>query len=79
MKTTPDLGYIDAQAAMQARDDRYCACGHKNVSHGSFNAGVFLGIGNGPCGIDRDTRNAATGYLGDECPCPAFKAKEQSA
>lgn len=59
--------------AMRARDAQRCTCGHKRVSHGSFNAaGEPVGIGHGPCGIDRDARNALTGWLGDRRPCEAF-------
>lgn len=55
------------------RDNRMCVCGHKSVSHGSFGPGrEFVGVGLGPCGVDRDQRNAATGYLGDPCPCRGF-------
>ena len=49
-------------------DNQACQCGHKNISHGSTRET----IGGGACGIDRDTRNALTGYLGDPCPCKAF-------
>lgn len=72
-------GYIDAEQAMRTRDNRVCECGHKNVSHGSYSSAGFIGIGNGPCGIDRDTRNAASGWLGDRCPCAAFTEKEAGA
>lgn len=62
-----------AESAVNARDSRVCACGHKSVSHGSFATGhEFVKVGNGPCGVDDDTRNAATGYVGDPCPCRAF-------
>lgn len=65
---------IDGERVIRTRDAEPCACGHKRASHGSFATGhEFVGIGLGPCGIDRDTRNAATGYLGDKCPCAAFK------
>lgn len=71
---------IDAEKVITTRDNRVCECGHKCASHGSFAPGhIFVGIGNGPCGIDRDTRNAASGYLGDMCPCQAFTEREQSA
>lgn len=59
--------------AMLARDAQPCTCGHRNVSHAYGSVIDGSGIGNGPCGIDRDTRNAATGYLGDPCPCQAFE------
>jgi hypothetical protein len=66
-------------AAILARDAQPCTCGHRNVSHGSFAPGhVFVGTGNGPCGIDRDTRNALTGWIGDPCPCTAFDLQEES-
>lgn len=61
---------------MRTRDNALCACGHKSVSHGSYTAGEFVGIGLGPCGIDRDTRNALAGWIGDPCPCLAFDRKE---
>lgn len=66
------MATTDAEAVMLRRDNRVCECGHQHVSHGSYVAGEFVGIGNGPCGIDRDTRNAASDYLGDACPCKAF-------
>lgn len=46
-------------------DQVTCTCGHKSISHGRT----------GECGIDRDTRNAATGYEGDPCPCMTFTAR----
>ena len=62
-----------AERAMNARDNRACACGHKSASHGSFDTDhEFVGVGDGPCGMDLDTRNAATGYVGDPCPCRVF-------
>lgn len=75
------MSTIDAEQVMSTRDTRVCECGHKNIGHGSFAGGEFVGTGNGPCGIDRDTRDAATGWLGAPCPCAAFKDKnkEQSA
>lgn len=70
---------IDAEKVMQERDNRICTCGHKSIGHGSFAGSEFVGVGNGPCGIDRDTRNAASGYLGDKCLCIAFTEKEKNA
>lgn len=65
--------------ALRTRDAERCKCGHKRVSHGSFSAkGQSVGIGHGPCGIDRDTRNALTGWLGDVCPCTAFARRPAS-
>lgn len=59
--------------SIQIRDQAACTCGHKLVSHGSYNQGhEFMGIGRGMCGIDRDTRNFASGYMGDMCPCVLF-------
>lgn len=66
------------QEIQDARDAQPCTCGHRNVSHAyavaedapAWPDGSRIGMG--ACGIDRDTRNAATGWLGDPCPCEAF-------
>ena len=39
-------------AHLEAQDNRLCTCGHLSLSHGSFIAQEFAGIGNGPCGFD---------------------------
>lgn len=54
---------------MSAADSAICRCGHKGISHGAT----------GECGIDRDTRNASTGYVGDPCPCKSFTAPSRHA
>ena len=33
------------------RDAAACACGHRNVSHGSFVRAEFVGVGMGVCGF----------------------------
>lgn len=71
----PDRGELDAEAFLRRRDGERCECGHARVSHGSCTDAGFVGVGRGPCGIDRDTRNAVTGYVGDPCPCQAFAGK----
>lgn len=55
---------------MSGRDGTIClGCGHRHVSHGYS---PERGLGMGACGIDRDERNAASGRVGDPCPCEAF-------
>lgn len=55
---------------MIGRDGAKCVgCGHRGISHGYD---PELGIGRGACGIDRDQRNAASGWVGDPCPCQAL-------
>lgn len=48
----PGDGYTGKNAgAMRERDNRVCQCGHKCISHGSFIAGDFAGVGMGVCGM----------------------------
>lgn len=50
--TTTGDGYTGKNAdAMRERDNRVCQCGHKCISHGSFVAGEFAGVGMGVCGM----------------------------
>ena len=69
MSAATEAGYMGIKAEyLYCRDNLACECGHKCISHGT--AGPELG--DGACGVDRDTRNAASGYLGDPCPCGVF-------
>ena len=79
-------GLMRNQEIQDARDALACECGHKNVSHGHGDGSARWRdgseIGLGQCGIDRDTRNHATGHVPDMCPCAAFTpdaTKEETA
>lgn len=63
------------EVSLLERDARVCVCGHLSVSHGSSSTSGFVGVGMGPCGVDRDERNSATGWVGDPCPCERFRIR----
>lgn len=67
------MEYLHTEKSLRKRGEALCLCGHKLVSHGSRDQQrQFTATGRGMCGIDRDTRNVLTGYMGDPCPCLMF-------
>jgi hypothetical protein len=46
----PTASYADRIAAMKHHDAQVCTCAHRCITHGSYVAGDFVGIGQGPCG-----------------------------
>ena len=46
----PTASYADRIAAMKQHDAQVCTCAHRCATHGSYIAGEFVGIGQGPCG-----------------------------
>jgi hypothetical protein len=51
--------YQRRMALLKEHDARLCTCGHRCITHGSFDRHGFVGVGLGPCGWPR-------------CDCPQF-------